>query len=136
MPDKSINQISYELGFQYPQHFTRLFKNVVGNRMMPDISRKNKHFFEKIYISNEQITWLNSYGNRKQLMKYMDSIINNSKTLLNKMCYGCKYTYKELLKICNFTESQLCFAILCLLRDGKISQYREKEVVYELIPVR
>lgn len=136
MPDKSINQISYELGFQYPQHFTRLFKNVVGNRMKPDILRKNKHFFEKIYISNEQITWLNSYGNRKQLMKYMDSIINNSKTLLNKMCYGCKYTYKELLKICNFTESQLCFAILCLLRDGKISQYREKEVVYELIPVR
>lgn len=74
--------------------------------------------------------------NLKQIMKYMDSIINNSKILLNKMCYGCKYTYKELLRICNFTESQLCFAILCLLRDGKISQYREKEVVYELIPVR
>lgn len=30
LPDKTISQISYELGFQYPQHFTRLFKNAVG----------------------------------------------------------------------------------------------------------
>jgi AraC family transcriptional regulator, transcriptional activator of pobA len=27
---KSINQIAYELGFKYPQHFTRLFKQRVG----------------------------------------------------------------------------------------------------------
>jgi len=29
-PDKSLSQIAYELGFKYPQHFTRLFKNKVG----------------------------------------------------------------------------------------------------------
>jgi AraC family transcriptional activator of pobA len=28
---KSVNQISYELGFKYPQHFTRLFKHRVGH---------------------------------------------------------------------------------------------------------
>ncbi|MDE5560576.1 MAG: helix-turn-helix domain-containing protein, partial [Bacteroidaceae bacterium] len=29
-PKRTISQVSYELGFQYPQHFTRLFKKVTG----------------------------------------------------------------------------------------------------------
>ena len=29
--NKSVSQISYELGFRYPQHFTRLFKQRVGH---------------------------------------------------------------------------------------------------------
>jgi AraC-like DNA-binding protein len=29
-PDKSVSQVAYELGFKYPQHFTRLFKQRVG----------------------------------------------------------------------------------------------------------
>jgi len=28
--NKTVNEIAYELGFKYPQHFTRLFKNVTG----------------------------------------------------------------------------------------------------------
>jgi AraC family transcriptional regulator, transcriptional activator of pobA len=28
--NKSVNEIAYELGFKYPQHFTRLFKQKVG----------------------------------------------------------------------------------------------------------
>jgi len=28
--DKTINEIAYELGFKYPQHFTRMFKKNVG----------------------------------------------------------------------------------------------------------
>jgi len=28
--DKSIGEVAYELGFKYPQHFTRLFKQRVG----------------------------------------------------------------------------------------------------------
>ena len=29
-PEKSLSEISFELGFKYPQHFTRLFKSKVG----------------------------------------------------------------------------------------------------------
>ena len=28
---KSVSEIAYELGFKYPQHFTRLFKSAVGH---------------------------------------------------------------------------------------------------------
>lgn len=27
---KSVSQVAYDLGFKYPQHFTRLFKQRVG----------------------------------------------------------------------------------------------------------
>lgn len=29
-PTRSISQVAYDLGFQYPQHFTRMFKRIVG----------------------------------------------------------------------------------------------------------
>ncbi len=29
-PTQSISQVAYDLGFQYPQHFTRMFKRIVG----------------------------------------------------------------------------------------------------------
>ena len=29
-PSKSVSEIAYELGFIYPQHFSRLFKKRVG----------------------------------------------------------------------------------------------------------
>ena len=35
--DKSISEVAYELGFRYPQHFTRLFKQKVG--MSPNAYR-------------------------------------------------------------------------------------------------
>lgn len=28
--DKTINEIAYELGFKYPQHFSRMFKKTAG----------------------------------------------------------------------------------------------------------
>lgn len=43
---KSISEIAYNLGFKYPQHFTRLFKQRVGQtpqayRLLHDEARKN-----------------------------------------------------------------------------------------------
>lgn len=64
----------------------------------------------------------------------MESMITNSRILLERMSRGCKYTYHELLRICELTETQLCFAIMFLLREGMICQYREADVVYELVP--
>jgi AraC-like DNA-binding protein len=29
--NKSVSEIAYELGFKYPQHFSRLFKQKVGH---------------------------------------------------------------------------------------------------------
>ena len=29
-PSKSVSEVAYELGFKYPQHFSRLFKQHVG----------------------------------------------------------------------------------------------------------
>ena len=28
--DKSISEVAYDVGFKYPQHFTRLFKQKIG----------------------------------------------------------------------------------------------------------
>ena len=39
-PNKSISQIAYELGFRYPQHFSRMFKEQVG--ASPSEYRNNK----------------------------------------------------------------------------------------------
>lgn len=47
-PEKSISQIAYELGFQYPQHFTRLFKKVVGQT-------PNDYKIRKTKVSNNSI---------------------------------------------------------------------------------
>lgn len=41
-PSNSISQVAYELGFQYPQHFTRLFKKIVGQT--PNDYRSQKIF--------------------------------------------------------------------------------------------
>jgi AraC-like DNA-binding protein len=45
--NKSVNEIAYELGFKYPQHFTRLFKNVTG------FSPNEYRFQNKIEIKYE-----------------------------------------------------------------------------------
>lgn len=40
-PNKTIGQVAYELGFQYPQHFTRLFKKITS--LTPNEYRSAEH---------------------------------------------------------------------------------------------
>ena len=46
---KSISEIAYELGFRYPQHFTRLFKKCVGQspNEYPDTKLTRRHGRQK-----------------------------------------------------------------------------------------
>ena len=38
IPSNTVSQVSYNLGFQYPQHFTRVFKKATG--MTPNEYRR------------------------------------------------------------------------------------------------
>lgn len=42
LPSESISQIAYQLGFQYPQHFTRVFKK--ATRMTPNEYRSKTEY--------------------------------------------------------------------------------------------
>lgn len=58
--------------------------------------------------------------------------IENSKWLFNKM--GLRpHTYQELLEESDYTELELCYAILYLLKTGKIRQYKAtKSIIYRV----
>lgn len=62
----------------------------------------------------------------------MSVIIRNGKNLLQKMVAGCEYTFKELKRLCDITESELCMAVLYLIKEGKVRQYRTDSVYYQL----
>ncbi len=42
LPSESVSQIAYQLGFQYPQHFTRVFKKTTG--MTPNEYRSKAEY--------------------------------------------------------------------------------------------
>lgn len=62
--------------------------------------------------------------------------INDGKSLLAMMKEGYQYTFNELTELCGLKSTELCCAILCLIRDGKINQERMTDVVYQVVPAR
>lgn len=63
----------------------------------------------------------------------MTAIIQNSSNLLLKMKSDCAYTFRELKSMCGYSETELCFAILYMIQKGKMRQYRNDDVFYELV---
>lgn len=61
------------------------------------------------------------------------TVMLNARDLLKKLVAGTQYTFTELLSICNYTPTDLCLALLYLIREGKMRQYRLQGVVYQPI---
>ncbi len=61
------------------------------------------------------------------------TVMINAMNLFEKLIAGYRYTFNELLSICNYTSTELCMALLYLIREGKVMQYRQHQVVYQMI---
>lgn len=59
----------------------------------------------------------------------MEHIRKNSNALYGKMKKMYHYTFNELQKLVGFESTELCFAILQLLQENKISQEISAECV-------
>lgn len=63
----------------------------------------------------------------------MATVMLNARNLFKKLIAGYRYTFNDLLSICNYPPTELCMALLYLIREGKMRQYREHQVVYQPI---
>lgn len=62
----------------------------------------------------------------------MSAIIKNGKSLFRKMKGGCEYTFNELKKLCGYEDTDLCFAVMYLIKEGQVVQYRTNDVYYQV----
>lgn len=63
----------------------------------------------------------------------MSTVMVNALNLFEKLIAGYRYTFNELLAICDYTTTELCMALLYLIREGKMTQYRRQQVVYQTV---
>ena len=56
------------------------------------------------------------------------NVTSNAKSLLRKLIAGYQYTFNDLLSICGYAPTDLCMAILYLIKEGKMRQYRLQQV--------
>jgi AraC-like DNA-binding protein len=64
--NKSVSEIAYELGFKYPQHFTRVFKQHTGVTPQ-EITEEDGKFCLKTILNFLKIRWLSSQEHRADL---------------------------------------------------------------------
>lgn len=60
------------------------------------------------------------------------NIVEDSNHIYKQLSQGIKYLYHELQELTHMDDTQLCLAICQLIRDGRISQRQEDNLVYYL----
>lgn len=62
----------------------------------------------------------------------LKTIIEDSNRIYEMLSNGIKYLYHELQELTHMDDTQLCLAICQLIRDGRICQQAEANLVYYL----
>lgn len=62
----------------------------------------------------------------------LKNIVEDSNHIYEQLSQGIKYLYHELQELTRMDDTQLCLAICQLIRDGRISQRHEDNLVYYL----
>ncbi|MBQ4525504.1 MAG: hypothetical protein IJA00_05450 [Bacteroidaceae bacterium] len=62
----------------------------------------------------------------------LKNIVEDSNHIYEQLSQGIKYLYHELQELTRMDDTQLCLAICQLIRDGRISQRQEDNLVYYL----
>ena len=62
----------------------------------------------------------------------LKNIVKDSNHIYEQLSQGIKYLYHELQELTRMDDTQLCLAICQLIRDGRISQRQEDNLVYYL----
>ena len=63
----------------------------------------------------------------------MSVITSNGRNLLHMMVTGYEYTFNELMKLCCYSDTELCLAVLYLIKEGKVKQYRTHDIYYQVV---
>lgn len=62
----------------------------------------------------------------------LKNIVEDSNHIYEQLSQEIKYLYHELQELTRMDDTQLCLAICQLIRDGRISQRQEDNLVYYL----
>lgn len=64
-----------------------------------------------------------------------NKMMGNAEKIMEVMIKGLRYTLAKLQEITSFGTTELCMAILLLIRDNKVKQFQcEEGVCYVAIP--
>ena len=78
---------------------------------------------------------INPIGKPKTKTMDRNKMIGNAEKIMEVMIKGLRYTLAKLQEITSFGTTELCMAILLLIRDNKVKQFQcEEGVCYVAIP--